>query len=169
MNYANGVFSFDQFTKDANDRNMINFSGAVAVQEVKNEIYYMVSALLNQLAEGRYGGVLEDAARGESVAYYEHGQRRNSQINDYDDYCLKARLLLDVLNYIDRHGTARFHNGNPVRFWRGVGQGGGKRNFRQDDQRAGNSDFMFLPPQIRGRANPEYRRLPYWVNGRWSW
>ncbi|HYW73748.1 MAG TPA: hypothetical protein VE961_22180 [Pyrinomonadaceae bacterium] len=169
----NGVWSLDQYTKDAADKSMIHFQSDDPahdpVQEVRNEIYYMSSALLNQIGEGKYGGSLEAAAQGESVGYHDHGQSANGILNDHPDLCLKAGLLLDVLDYIDRNGTASFEKDKPVRYWRGVGQGGGKRNFRKGDVRAGNSDFMYLPPTIGGKPNPDYKVLPYWRNGRWSW
>jgi len=167
--YNNGVFSFDQYAKGKGDATVLHKEGDAAVQELNSEIFYMASALINQVAEGHYAGSLEDAARGESLGYATWGQSRNAQLNASPEYCLKARLVLANLNYIDHHGTARDENGNPIRYWRGVNQSGDIRLFRKGDIRAGNSDFMYLPPQINGKNNPVYFKLPYWINGHWSW
>jgi YD repeat-containing protein len=163
----NGSFSFDQYAKDKSDSSTTHFKGADAEQELGNELFYMASAMINRFADGKFK-TWDDLAKAESIGYANDGQSRNSQLT-WPEYCLKAKLMLNALAYIDQHGAAKNEAGEPIKFWRGVSQSGGKRNFRKGDVRAANTDFMHLPPQVAGKNNPEYFKLPFWNKGKWSW
>jgi Fibronectin type III domain len=169
--YKNGVLEFEQFTKDLADKTKITFQGQAAEDELGNEIYYMASAMINRMADGDYKS-LQSYAMSESVGYkndYDEKTKQSKRLSQlaYPVYCLKARLMLEKLAYIDKNGAAKDENGNPIRFWRGVDQGG-KRVFRKGDVRAANTDFMYLPPQSGGTFNKVYFALPYWKNGQWN-
>lgn len=169
--YKNGVLQFSQFTKDKADNSMIVFQGQQAEDELANEIYYIASAMINQIAAGKYK-TLHGMAMAESVGYandYDKKIGKVSRLNQlaYPVYCLKARLMLEKLAYIDRNGAAKDENENPIMYFRGVDQGS-KRTFRKGDVRAANTDFMHIPPEIGGKPNKVYYALPYWKNGQWN-
>jgi len=169
--YKDGILTFDQYAKDFTDNSKITFQGQNAEDELANEIYYMASAMVNRMADGDFK-TYQDYAMAESVGYkndYDEDlkqAKRNTQLA-YPVYCLKARLMLEKLAYIDQHGAAKDENGNPIRFWRGVPQGKSKRPFRKGDVRAANTDFMYLPPQTGNTFNKVYQALPYWRDGQW--
>ncbi|MGH9971397.1 MAG: RHS repeat-associated core domain-containing protein, partial [Pyrinomonadaceae bacterium] len=147
--------SFDQLAKEQKGGSSIHFEGQAALKQLRDESYFMISALLNDVSSGRYK-TLEAAAKGEAIGYAE-GVKRLDQLS-YPMYAVRARLMIEQLRYIDANGPNSVSN-----FWRGVAQPGGQRAFRQGDFRAGNTDFMQTSPRTRA-----YDRLPYWTTKGWK-
>lgn len=136
-------------------------------QDLREEAFYMASVVANRFSTGAYRSyndvVYENRRDGGRVFEgIDNGAENFKHLgNNGDEYCERARYMMDALNYIfdQGHGT-----GNDLMYWRGVAQNGltgGRRPFRQGDIRAANTDFMHMDPNSR-----EYDRLPYWtVNG----
>ncbi|MGH9966710.1 MAG: RHS repeat-associated core domain-containing protein [Pyrinomonadaceae bacterium] len=147
--------SFDQLPKEQKGAPSIHFEGQAALKQLRDESYFMISALMNDVNSGRYK-TLEAAAKGEAVGYAT-GVERLNQLN-YPMYNIRARLMIEQLKNIDAIGSNSVAN-----FWRGVAQPGGQRAFRQGDFRAANTDFMQTSPRTK-----TYDRLPYWTAKGWK-
>ncbi|HWN08814.1 MAG TPA: S8 family serine peptidase [Pyrinomonadaceae bacterium] len=132
-------------------------------QDFREEAYYMTSVVANRFNSGNYGSYADVVnERGAFLGAADGWQRLNQLGNNGSEYCERARYVIDALNHIfdEGHGT-----GNDFMFWRGVAQPdapGGRRAFRQGDQRAANTDFMRMDPTSRA-----YDRLPYWTASGW--
>jgi YD repeat-containing protein len=131
-------------------------------QDFREEAYYMASVVANRFNTGNYASYQAVVNERGIFLGAANGWQRLTQLgNNGSEYCERARYILDALNYIfdQGHGT-----NNDFMFWRGVAQDdapGGRRAFRQGDQRAANTDFMHMDP-----TSQAYDRLPYWtVNG----
>jgi hypothetical protein len=147
--------SFDQLPKEQKGASSIHFEGHAALGQLRNESYFMISALMNDVTSGRYK-TLEAAAQGEAVGYAT-GVERLNQLNS-PMYNIRARLMIEQLRNIDAKGPNADAN-----FWRGVAQTGGQRAYREGDFRAGNTDFMTMNP----RSNA-YDQKRYWTTNGWK-
>lgn len=131
-------------------------------QEFRNEAFYMASVMINRFNTRQYGSY--DSVAGDASQFfgYKDGKNRLNQLgNNGDEYCERARHIMDALRWIDQNGPAP-----DIMFWRGVfqeGKPGNRRAFRQGDTRAANTDFMARSPESRA-----YRSLPYWTINGWQ-
>jgi RHS repeat-associated protein len=129
-------------------------------QEFRNEAFYMASVMVNRFNTGAYGSYHDVANAPNQFLGYQDGLNRIKQLgNNGDEYCERARYVMDALNYIFDQGNGAAPG---IMYWRGVNQGGDLRPFRLNDIRAANTDFMVGNPESRG-----YRQLPRWTTGGW--
>ncbi len=120
----------------------------------------MASVLVNRLSSGQFGATMQAiaSAKNQFLGYADGLQRLGQLGNNGEEYCERARQVVEVLNYIQSNGPS-----TNILYWRGVHQGGQLRAFRIGDVRAANTDFMVGNPK-----SAAYRLLDYWgQQGSW--
>jgi RHS repeat-associated protein len=141
--------------------------GQLTEQDYREEAYYMASVIVNRFNQGGFADYIAvvEARTADGDLEFEGLTNGRTRINELgqngSEYCERARYIIDSLNYIDRQGGTN----NNFLFWRGVeqqGLPGGRRAFREGDQRAANTDFMHMSPD-----SAAYDRLRYLTNNGW--